>query len=168
MIKWILENKEWLFSGAGISVLVGAFYIVRKFAGRKVSDTDLLDTKGLFTRASKTGERPASNLDILTINREIDLLPPYQRKKARLDYIGIRVVFAGKLLNAYQNQKGQIEIGVQKSSGVYPVVVCEVGGNDYPELKVMHTGTPVTVEGDIRKLDDNFIRLDNVKVKRYA
>jgi hypothetical protein len=35
MIDWILDNKEWLFSGIGVTLLGGVAYLIRNLFKRK-------------------------------------------------------------------------------------------------------------------------------------
>ena len=35
MINWIIDNKEWVFSGIGVFVLSGIIWLIRYISGRK-------------------------------------------------------------------------------------------------------------------------------------
>ncbi len=108
-----------------------------------------------------------ARLDLAAIRNDIESRPPFQRKEARQNYIGLRFEFEGELFSAEPEDKHQIRFCLHKSSGEYPLVIGRVDEKEFPELKVMHQGTKVTVQGNLADFDSSVVRLSNVAIIAY-
>jgi hypothetical protein len=183
MLQWIADNKQWLFSGIGVTLILGIFYLVRRLFNRKTNvllqstvapppaeQTPLqsIVTPSLAEQTPVAPIRPVIRLDIAAIEKEIESRPPYQRKEVRQNYIGLRFEFTGQLNSADPLDNGQIRIFLQKSPGQYPFVVGEVAENKYPELKVMHQGTKLTVQGTLTEFSSHVVRLNDIVIINYS
>ena len=163
MLQWIADNKQWLFSGIGVTVILGVFYLVRRVYSRKNTESDCSHPTSSGTAATSAAPT-CYNLDMVAIIQEIESRPPYQRKEARQNYIGLRFEFTGQLYSAESRDKGEIHFCLHKSSGEYPLVIGNVAEKDCPELKVVHQGTKVTVQGILANFDAHTVDIDNVVI----
>lgn len=169
MLQWIVDNKQWLFSGIGVTLVLGVFYVVRKLLSRKRNAPPQTEsTPPPPEQVPVTAARPVAKLDLAKIRHDIESRPPYQRKQAIQNYIGLRFEFTGQLFSAEAKDEGKIQFCLHKSSGKYPLVIGVVIEKEYPELKVMHQGTKMTVQGNMADFDSFVVTIDNVVITNYA
>lgn len=65
MINWIMENKEWLFSGLGILIITSIFGVI-KFSLNKNKDKD---NRGQCINQRQNGGEGSINVQIGNINK---------------------------------------------------------------------------------------------------
>ncbi|MDZ7641682.1 MAG: hypothetical protein U5J62_06650 [Desulfurivibrio sp.] len=142
MIDLILNNKEWLFSGIGVTVL-GILYILLRFLG----DRFVLIIKPPFdTSIYKTKPYPSK------IRREISKCPPFQREAKRSSYLGIHFQWRTRLEAIHGQPEGTIQL-MMLDRGNYPWVYCSVNISEFPELKVAKKGTRLWIAGKLKGID---------------
>lgn len=93
MLNWIWQNRQWLFSGAGLSaILIGGGWIYQRFlkTGNLILPANALVGTGA-TSSSKVPGQFDQKLTPTEIRKRISNLPPYQQKRAAQDYEGINV-----------------------------------------------------------------------------
>jgi hypothetical protein len=171
MIKWIAENKEWLFSGVGITVFFGILYLIRRATRRSQPPVEPALTPASRPPApfsSPPEPKKLVELDIPKIIKEIESLPPFQRDDARKHYVGVRFRFTGTLFSAKAQDEGTIRICLESLSETHlPLVFGRVPVQDNPQLKIVHEGARVTIEGDLAELDSHSAGLENIKILSY-
>ena len=142
MIDWILNNKEWLFSGLGITLL-GLLYLAFLFLGDRLVFT----IKPPFdTSIYKTKPYPSK------IRREIHKCPPYQREAKLKSYLGLPLQWKTELEAIHDQSEGVIRL-MMLDRGNYPWVYCSANISEYPELKVIKKGTRMWVAGKLEGID---------------
>ena len=161
-IKWIIENKDWLFSGAGLSFLGALYFLMRWLFSRKAPKTIQKVPEKKVEESKPEDSRSVTRLDFDKIKNDIKSLPPYQKEEVLEDYIGLRIEFTGPLTSADRKGKDRISFRLDEPSGFLLFVKGEVGENEYPEFKVMREETLVTVQGKIVRLDNIIMELENV------
>jgi hypothetical protein len=50
MFQWIIENKEWVFSGIGVTILIGLFIVFRNIFGKLslLLNSNIGQTKAIY------------------------------------------------------------------------------------------------------------------------
>jgi len=165
-INWVIENKEWLFSGLGLSVLGGLYFLVRWLLRRKAKTTDQVKLKTQTEENKAEDRRPVTRLDFNKIKNEIKSLPPYQREHVLKNYIGLRVEYTGPLHSVDQRDNDRIAFYLGDTSDYLFLVTGVLEEKEFPEFKVMHEGTMVTLRGDIIELSEIKMVLGNIELIR--
>jgi hypothetical protein len=142
MIEWVLKNKEWVFSGLGITVL-GILFFGFRFLWKKL----LLINKPPFDK-SKYKPKPLP----VQIRNNIDSCPPYQRKAKIESYLGLSVQWRTTLQHIDDRAEGVVGL-MMLDRGNYPWIYCTVNTKEYPELKVAGKGTRMWVAGVLDGID---------------
>jgi hypothetical protein len=88
-VGWLIENKQWLFSGAGIAFigLICAFIFRQANKGLPALPANMPAQAG---EHSKTGQIP-SDVTLRTISRVIDSAAPLAKDKVTTQFIGVPV-----------------------------------------------------------------------------
>lgn len=171
MINWILENKEWLFSGIAVTTLVAIFFLVRKFMfGSKTtaSQVDYSLNQIPVSPPQTSVLTKLVELDLLKISKEIESLPPYQLKDARKHYIGLRFRYTGRLLSAEKHDKGKIRFMLESLNlAGRPLIFGTVSEDKNPQIKIAHKGTRITIEGDLSDFDSSTAGIENIEILVY-
>ena len=162
MIKYIIENKEWLFSGVGVVIFGCAFTffmsliknkkkIITKHPVTESKPIEQLekieDSNRISISANSISTLAAKSVSHLTVKEiidEIHNLPPYQQKSGESRYNGIIVEWSGKLWNVesigYPNKNEnlvQIEFNPHQENLHYRVLM-DADLREYPELRVIY------------------------------
>lgn len=168
MIKWILENKEWLFSGIGVTILFGVIYFIRRAARRSQSSTQPGIAPNLQSpapRSLRVEPRKLVELDVHKIMESISSLPPFQRDDARKHYIGVRFRFTGALFSAEAEEEDRIRISLSSLNESHlPLIFGSVPAKDNSQLRIVHEGTKITIEGDLAIFDSYTASLNNIEI----
>ncbi len=108
MVDWVINNKEWIFSGIGISVLVAPIAVARYFVQRKSRGSLSIESR---FRVTVPQERQVSvpiaieRISPITpdeIQASVESAPPLQQNAVAGRYIGQRIQWNTKLCNAKQ------------------------------------------------------------------
>jgi len=180
MFDFIIENKEWLFSGIGVTLLliIGAF-VKRKFFGKK---SDSKDTKTgheitvhvhpHHDNGSKKGEdvigiERISPLKFSEIGKRIDKAAPLQKDEIRKSFKGIKVAWDTYLKSASKDEKNIVTLWLSpgcKAIDTLCTIRCTVLLDDYPELGILPKGAKIRIQGKITNADKFDVELANVKL----
>ncbi len=136
MIEFIKNNYQWIFSGVGISVITLLYFVIRK----------------LFKKNRTESKSEVFNLLPKKIIKEIDKIPPLQRDKLKESYKGLRVEWKTKFYSANLNKNGNVSL-MLLDRGDFPLILCDVNINDYPELNVVKEGAVIWISGEIIDVD---------------
>lgn len=170
MVEWIIEktieHKEWLFSGAGIAVIFGIVWLVKRIL-RKIRE-DSADSQGADDGESSGGcsefsEGPTEqegkkrdyklNPSPEDIFEDIESRPPFQRKEAEKYYQSLKVKrWAVTIRLVFEPHDGKCQIHLRpRSNG--KIVSCLVDIHRYPEVKIADEKTRLWVSGRIKYVD---------------
>jgi hypothetical protein len=92
MLKYFIDNKEWIFSGIGIFLLAGGISLLKYFLDKR-RDKEKFRTTTKF-----------SDITVKKIFDEIQSTPPFQQDAASKHYNGIRVRWEGRLLSVERDK----------------------------------------------------------------
>ena len=153
MIDFIIKNKEWLFSGIGVTVITVIFFLVRHaIVGRnnkqiKTSDHILKHTSSLEKDNSGYSIHPTPK----EIADEIDSLPPYQQVEAEKNYIGLKVKWDVSLSLVHHRDDNEVILSCT-TKGYSRYVKFKSSLEKYPEIKIAKEGQKITVYGAIERI----------------
>lgn len=163
--NWLLQNKEWLFSGAGITVLSVLYLILRWLWSRKAFSSKPIHadspTQGLvepwYLMAMGTANESRSQVskETLPLDRPFpseiwDAIrsAPVMHQEARAkEYAGLRVRWLVTLEAA--RRRGEEVSLMLLDRGNYPWICCTVSIADYPELLVAKPHSNYWVTGTV-------------------
>jgi hypothetical protein len=182
MIEFITKNKEWLFSGVGVTVFIGLFALVKKILSKKriQPGTEIAHNMTIHLIPSSdgcavcpVGEKTLvpleklSSLSFSMIGEMIEAIPPLQKDEAKKNFVGIRVSWDAYLKSASKDAEGIVTLwlspGPVASHRLY-TILCQVALDDYRELSILPEGAHMRVEGEIAKADTWDVELSNVKL----
>jgi len=166
-MDWLINNKEWIFSGVGIPVLVGLIGLIRHSGQRKSHE----QSRSLEVIPQKipvsvliANERisPVTPDDIQT---SIESAPPFQQKAVAQRYIGQRIEWNTELCSAEQ-QGNLVRLQLRAIGSSYPFYVwCNVKFDDYRELAVLPAEAHICINGAITRVSSsNSVNLDNARL----
>jgi hypothetical protein len=174
MIDWILDNKEWLFSGIGITLLGGVVYLIRNLFKRKTNSEPLNDankkrldllTINIQTEESTTREKSIAQIKPCEIYEAVHNLPPVQQDIAFNNYVGLRVDWTGELYFAHMDKKDSsiIRLGllIERDKNWSDYIHFEVNSDENRELAITKKGATIRVIGEIENVDPAWINLTN-------
>ncbi|MDE2181181.1 MAG: hypothetical protein KGJ40_10090 [candidate division NC10 bacterium] len=162
MIEWVMKNREWLFSGIGVAILVGIVSLVcRRFASKPTqrSSPDVAMVAVVPEQPSKKMEptivdnysqKPTPE----DIKNELMATPPFQRAAKASSYVGLKVQWTTTFHSCTTHGVGRVMIHMIGSGGIAPWVYFEnLKIDKYPQFKIAHTGTRVVFGGTISKVE---------------
>ena len=172
MVDWILENKEWVFSGIGIAIFGGMLVLIQKaFVKRKSlinspeKKTAIQAHRSAETQTDNSQKQPVkSDLTPKAIVKAVNSVPPLQRKDIAKHYQGIRVRWSGSVREIQELSDSHNVIILLSSSKVgFTDIVCTVNPSEHKGLSLVDIGQSITVEGDIESISV-YVTLVNVKL----
>ena len=165
MFRWIWSNKDWLFSGVGLAlILLIARFVFRRIKKAKPEE-DLVKGPSLQQIIEGPPAKPpeikkestSSSLSALAIIASINATPLLQRPDVARNYIGLRVTWDGQLSSAKKISDDKIRLIIRISEGFKDVrAVCEINPNEYPGLALLKYEHLVRVSGVISRIEDYF------------
>lgn len=174
MIKFISENKEWIFSGIGVTILIFVYALIRKIYFKKNKATQKVEIHLHPSNASsKTDDPeliPIEKINLLSfedIEKALAKAPPLQRDDVKKNFRGIKVMWDGYLKAA--SKKDNNIVSLRLAPGLKPIdhlstILCEVSLNDYRELGILPEGAKIRIQGEIAKAEKYDVKLINVKL----
>jgi hypothetical protein len=176
ILELLIKNKEWLFSGIGIVLIVGLFSFFRKlvnlqkrksapFSGPQnlkvitgsPSTPTIIETKPP-PNSPPTNIIPLESLSPEEIYNAINKAPLLQQEDVTKHYIGLKVKWEGVLSSAYKEKDDIVRILIKSEE--YNLISFNVNKNDYPGLGLLKKGTLITVEGIIDQISAYFYLKD--------
>lgn len=159
MLKWLLNNKEWLFSGCGIVILVFLFHFItrylrkRKLATISVKEQSLAEIiEGSPVKISEI--KRDIKIDSLTadaIMTRINEAPFLQQPDITKHYIGLRVTWDGVLADARKTGSDliRLQISVGKKGKEPEAIFVDIIPSQYPGIGLLKYGHSIRVSGVI-------------------
>lgn len=179
MLNWLGTNKQWLFSGVGVTVFLLIGGIVRWFVTRKKAA--VISPPPSVSTSSSQPSPPLAGLTIPTpdqMMKQVNSLPPFQQKAAWDAYKGLEVRWQAIFNDIHEDPRTYPQAKNKKATKkwvVYlkhydPVAVYSSFGIDcygisleaYPQLKIMHNDEVVIVSGTVTHAGYTTV-LQNVK-----
>ena len=150
MIKWIIANQEWLFSGVGVALIAGLIALVQKIRSSRISNIQP-EPKYPFD-SGEYAPLPFPQ----GICADIAETPPYQRQMKSVSYAGQKIQWLVTLQNILDRGNDMVHLMLW-DRGHYPWVYCDTTLNDYPQLKISRTGRRIWIAGAIATVDEGGI-----------
>jgi hypothetical protein len=155
-LQYIAGNKEWIFSGIGVTLLVGLWVLFRRLVAKRsphpAPTSDAAPPPAAEPRSPSVHPTPR---DII---KQLEALPPFQRPAARTAYLGIPVKWHVTLHSVTPLPNGLAHL-MLLDRGSYPWVYCDVSLASYPQVKIAKTGDSLTVSGTIADVEGNAVIL---------
>ncbi len=171
MLSWLSQNKEWLFSGIGVSVclLIGGLFL-RVFR-RPTSVTPSPTPTSSAPRNDGYSDKPTPT----EIREQIEALPPFQQGAAITAYRGLKVRWPAIFKGIHRDRPSEktekkwmlvLEYDNGKSYGGATIFCQNFDVEQYPRLKFAHAGSRVYVRGTILSASAYLIfYLDDVSIE---
>ena len=159
-MDWVINNKEWEFSGVGIPILGTLLWVFRYFGQRKFPGSVLIKS---HTPLTAPQEIPVSvpiaieRISLVTPNEiqtSIESAPPLQKEVVAQRYVGQQIEWDTELSDAKQQDslvRLQLKV-VREPSAEYLFAFfawCSVKLDDYPELAILPEKTHIRINGTI-------------------
>ncbi|MCK5133468.1 MAG: hypothetical protein KAR40_15115 [Candidatus Sabulitectum sp.] len=174
MLEWIGDNKEWLFSGAGIALLAGIWAMYK--LTHKPNGIPQVIVQMEHSPSAKEGEvskrdySPPVHIDRISsispkdIKDAIDKALPLQKLAIYKSFEGIKIEW-DTLLTTATEENGNITLMLSLKDVMMLYVWCSVKYADYRELGIMPKDSKIRVYGVIETVDNMSVRLRDVELK---
>lgn len=168
ILDLLIKNKEWLFSGLGIVLIVGLFSFFRKLINLQKKKSvpysvpqnlkviiesppspTIIETKPT-PYSPTTNIIPIVNLSPNEIIKTIKDAPLLQQSDVTKHYIGLKITCEGTLLDAVKKEKDIVRMLISSSNESF---LFYVNKNDYPGLGLLKNGAILKVEGMIESIE---------------
>jgi hypothetical protein len=153
LIDWILANKDWLFSGLGLSLLAFLFYLIRRLSEKLRSAPPPFDQAQFRTR-------PLPD----EISRRVEVAPPLHQANRSSEFTGLRVQWRTTLSASQPTHDGKILL-MLLDRGKYPWIRLEIDAQHYPDLQLARKGTTIWVAGTIAGYHSNTFTISEPQLK---
>ena len=171
MIDFIIENKEWLFSGIGVTALTVIFLLIRhvfqskkahqsKPTKQKIDEKEQVDTTDHKDNSIGYSMHPTPK----EVADEINSTPLFQQKDAEKNYIGIKVRWDVSLSLVHSGSNNNVELTCE-FKGYSRFVNIKTNLEKYPKIKILKRGQKITVYGEIIKIDASGPVVDEHKLE---
>jgi hypothetical protein len=168
IIEYLSKNKEWLFSGLGILLLVTIIGFVGKLIGiyDKKGENVIQPSSKIQDQKIESPRNSPINSDKLSpskIMETIDQAPLLQQSEIVKHYIGLKVTWQGYLIGIVNIGNNNCRISIKdKDFGTY--IGFEINSIKHPGLGLLKYGDILKVEGKIKNIDTLWIYLSDVKI----
>ena len=174
LFGFVWDNKEWIFSGIGIVVLLGILKILRhKFHKPKTEAPQVIvhvaateQTLSPDIKGTELKRGPIERISPITfkdIRKTIDAALPLQKDHVRKNFVGIKVEWDSFLKYAYPRKDGMVRLtlGTSKAIGLESIH-CEVPLSRYRELGILPEGAKIRIQGTIAEAGSLDVDLNDV------
>jgi hypothetical protein len=181
MINWIVQNKEWLFSGVGITVftIIYGVFMNRRNASADKSVSQVIvhvhnETDGPYQPGIKDVKITPSSIERISrisyeaIRKALDSAPPLQQEDVKKHFVGINVEWDAVLNSATKADDEYIDLFLQApDKHTLNWITCRVRLSEYRELGVLPKNAKIRIHGEIENIETLFVSLTNVKLFFY-
>jgi hypothetical protein len=165
MIDWIIQNKEWLFSGIGIIIIGLVWRSLVYFRNKAKYPHTTGNSSKEYDSNFRSLIRPGKIVDFEKIFRELQKIPPLQLKERAKHYFGIQVKGFGKLSSVEELKEDLIGITLVPESTV-GFIRTAVLPDEYPGIGVVEYGAKIEIQGKITDIENRYgIYLSEAKLK---
>ena len=177
MIDFILQNKEWLFSGVGVALIGGLIAFFWRKSRKEIEKPPqvVVHLSGTSQTLDIEQEHPLAPTPIQVtfadIQKAIDDAIPLQKGQIKENYVGIWVEWDAYLASASKEDDDTVELllltNKRGTSAEIEIVKCKVSLNEYRVLGILPEGARIRVRGEIERVDWGSINLKDVKLFFY-
>lgn len=172
MLDYIMKNKEWIFSGIGVSLIAGLLFVIKHVWQTNKKIETVANTVALPEPAAKGIEsQDVKSTDILQddierVVQEVEDMPPLHLDDVRKNYIGLYVDWMTEYCSAYKKDDDIIRVSLTAITTCFrPINVnCEVSLSEYKQFSILKRKAKVRIVGTISKFDSYSFELSNVKL----
>lgn len=176
MFRFILDNKEWIFSGIGVAVIGILITILRRKSTKSpqvvihVSGTDQTQSEEIQSvDVSPVSIERISPITFEDISKAINEAPPFQRQQVAKNFVGIRVEWDAFLKGAYGDKDDMVRLRLTTNKKMpLDTIHCKVPLSQYSELGVLPEGTRIRIQGKIEEADTYDVSLADVRLFFYG
>ncbi len=175
MFNWLLNNKEWMFSGIGVASITALVWIARALWNRKrhpvpslppgATIQTVMDSPVVMPRAELPDKATLVPEEII---KAIDDAPLLQQPDVEKHYRGLRIEWTGKLVSAEKFSENEVGLLLSSKKGHHDAyIVFEINPGNYPGLGLLRSGASLQVVGTIRGVVTDVIYLKDVHLVHY-
>ena len=151
-------SNPWVY-GIGTTLIAGVVLI---YFDRKSKNKSEKRSKRDTTSGKVEEDSLNERLTPKKINEYLNSIPTFQRDNAADGYIDIIVKWSLNFSNGSKLEDGMFHLMMKSEEGnSINYVSCKVKPEDYPDLKIIHEGQPITIEGQIQRIRVGVIGLKN-------
>jgi hypothetical protein len=168
MLDYILKNKEWIFSGIGVST-IGLLFLCFKYFFRRNNPPHRQNTLNSTPNPQpgtmvQTGD--ISQDEVYRIVKELQEMPPLHLDDVRKNYVGLKVDWLTEYSSAQKKNDDfiQVILTLATKSTLRLGVVCEVKLSEYKQFSILKRGAKIRVVGEIAKFKSNYFEISNVRL----
>lgn len=178
ILDYIIENKEWLFSGVGVAAIG---YAAAHFWQQPSLKDQPTQSAVIIVQASNQGSQqpqaservsqvtPAhitkiTSITLVEILTTVERTPPLQKNEVTKNYLGLNVQWETKLWNAEKKTDDLVKLTLDFGPNDLHLVHCSVKLSDYRELGILPKGAPITVLGHIKEIENKSATLEDVQL----
>jgi hypothetical protein len=173
-VEYVASNKEWIFSGVGVAVLISLGTWLRGVFRRPLATQAVNVAREKEELKQAALESPPSGpparitriapLSFEDIMEALSTALPLQKQEVAEHYRGLNVEWPMLLYAAEKREKGMVSLHLDFGPQHPGIVSCEVPLDEYKELGILPKGAPITVIGEIERVDRPSVRLINVQL----
>lgn len=175
MIDWVINNKEWVFSGVGIPVLGTLIWVVRYFGQRKSRGSVSIESRFPVTVPQEIPVNVPIAIERISpvtpnvIQASIESAPPLQQNAIAQRYVGQRIEWDTELSDAKQQDNlVRLQLRAVREPGAEYLLPffawCSVKLDDYPELAILPEKTHICINGTITDVSIGSVKLDKARL----
>ncbi len=180
MFRFILDNKEWIFSGAGVAVLGGLIAILCRRSHKAPENLPqvIIHVPGMDqaqSEESKAAEvipvsiERISPISFKYIRKTIDEALPLQREQISKKFVGLKVEWDTFLKGVSTDKGDMVRLRLTTNKKVpLDTIYCKVPLSQYRELGVLPEGARIRIQGEIEEAGSWDVTLNNVKLFFYG
>jgi hypothetical protein len=156
MLEFIVRNKEWLFSGIGVTILV-AFVVIGKWIYKRsknyTTQSISSEPSKLKSQASNESNEYYEHPTAKEIDDQISILPPFQQVGAEKNYIGLRIKWKVRVSLIFPGIGNAASISCNDTSGYFRYINIKVSLSEYPRFKSMSEKEAFWIYGEISGME---------------
>jgi len=165
MIDWIIQNKEWLFSGIGVLLIGLVLKIIFYFRGKAKLLRAAGDSSQRYDSDSHELIQPTKIARLENIFEELQKIPPLQLQERTKHYFGIRVKGFGILSSFDKLKEDLVGITLLPKNSV-GFIRTAFHPDEYPGIGLVEHGAEIEIEGKITDIENRYgIYLSEAKLK---
>jgi len=157
MLEFIAKNKEWLFSGIGVTIL-GAFFVIAKWLyERSKTNTKHKAISGEPSkrkwRASDDSIEYYEHPTAKEIDDQISMLPPFQQVGAEKNYLGLKIKWKVRVGLIFPGMGNAAKVSCNDTSGYFRYIHITVSLSEYPQFKSLSEKEVFWIYGEVSGLE---------------
>lgn len=166
MINYLWNNKEWLFSGIGVTAVLAIIWFIRRVFPRKNVNQFEPDENPQGRETTRISQSMPNSVSAQAIIEDISSRPPYQQEECSRHYVGLKIRWKVNVVSVSPQETDRNKVNLHcNHGGSYPWVYARnVSLTAHPELKIIKSDSPIWVSGTIERIHGHEIDLADVDV----